>query len=97
METPDLVETYRKLAGRGFTVVGVTMDENPSEQVPSFVSKYAIPYPIALPTEEFANKISALPTSILIDRSGRVARTYAGMVSQSVLERDVTTLLQEPR
>ena len=95
IETPDLVATHRKFAGEGFTVVGVTLDETPAEAVPPFIQRYSIPYPILLPSEEVGAEISTLPTSMLIDAQGRVARTYVGIVTESALQRDVGTLLKE--
>lgn len=95
METPGLVAAHRKFAGRGFTVVGITLDEDPAKEVPPFVQRYSIPYPILLPSGQVADQISSLPTSVLLDGDGRVARTYVGMVSESRLEADVDTLLRE--
>ena len=95
METPDLVAAQRKYADRGFTVIGVTLDDNPREAVPPFVKQYGIDYPILLPSPEVGATISSLPTSILIDAQGRVAKTYFGMVTESALDRDVEALLKE--
>lgn len=95
METPDLVNVHNKYAARGFSVVGITLDETPNEDVPPFVKRYGIPYPILLPSPEVGQNITSLPTSLLIDRSGRVAKTYHGIVTESALERDVEALLGE--
>lgn len=97
IETPALVDLHRKYADRGFTVAGVTMDEEPAEAVPAFVKKYGIPYPILTPTAELSllNRVEAIPASVLIDKSGRVARTYIGLVTEIGLRDDIETLLSE--
>jgi cytochrome c biogenesis protein CcmG, thiol:disulfide interchange protein DsbE len=95
METPDLVATHGKYENRGFTVVGVTLDETPDEDVPPFVERYGMQYPILLPSAEVGGNITSLPTSLLIDRNGRVAKTYRGIVTESALARDVEALLKE--
>ncbi|MBS1876230.1 MAG: TlpA family protein disulfide reductase [Acidobacteria bacterium] len=95
-ETPALVNVHNELSGRGFSVVGVSMDDDPASAVPGFVEKYKISYPILKP-EGFplANHIDTLPTSLLLDKHGRVARTYTGMIPETVLRRDVEALLSE--
>jgi cytochrome c biogenesis protein CcmG, thiol:disulfide interchange protein DsbE len=97
VETPALVVLQRKYADRGFTVAGVTMDEEPHSTVPDFMKKYGIVYPILTPTEQLSliDRVESLPTSILIDKSGRIARTYVGLVTESGLSDDIEAVLSE--
>lgn len=97
IETPALVRLHTKYAGRGFTVAGITMDEDPESTVPDFVLKYGIVYPILRPAAQLSliDQVEVLPTSILIDRSGRIARKYVGLVTERGLSDDVEALLSE--
>jgi thiol-disulfide isomerase/thioredoxin len=97
VETPALVGLHRKYAERGFTVAGVAMDEEPWSTVPDFMKKYGIVYPILTPTEQLSliDRVESLPTSILIDKSGRIARTYVGLVTESGLSDDIEAVLAE--
>jgi cytochrome c biogenesis protein CcmG/thiol:disulfide interchange protein DsbE len=97
IETPALVQLHSKYAAQGFMVAGITMDDDPREVVPEFVRKYAITYPILVPAAQspMLNNVEVLPTSLLIDRSGRVARTYRGMVTERALRADIESLLAE--
>ncbi len=96
METPGLVSIAKRYGSKGLRVVGVTMDDNPKSDVPGFVSRFRIPYPILLPTgSQLASEIESLPTSLLIDRDGRVARTYFGAVDEETLSHDIDQLLAE--
>jgi cytochrome c biogenesis protein CcmG/thiol:disulfide interchange protein DsbE len=97
METPELVRVANGYAGRGVKVVGVSMDEQPERAVPAFVSRFGIPYPILLPSADspLASSIESLPTSLLVDRNGRVARTYLGAVDERILAHDIDQLLAE--
>jgi thiol-disulfide isomerase/thioredoxin len=96
VETPDLVALQSDYASRGFQIVGVNMDEDRGNVGP-FVRQYRLNYPVVLPNGSFplANGVDALPTSILIDRNGRVARRYVGMISEAAIRADIDKLLAE--
>lgn len=96
-ETPDLVRLHERYAARGFSVVGVTMDEDAEQDVPPFLTQYRVTYPILLPTEQFAlaGQIPALPTTLLVDAEGRVAAVYRGAVSERGLAGRIESLLAE--
>lgn len=74
-EIPELEKMHAKYARRGFEVVGVSVDEEGAEAVKPFVKDQAIGYPIALdPAGKIANVLqtTVLPTSVVIDRSGKI-------------------------
>jgi len=101
-ETPMLVRLNRELSSKGLAIVGVAMDERTSGEVPQEVSHFIdalrVPYPIALPAplSQLSYGMEGLPTTILIDRRGRVARTYIGEIRETILRADVMALLNEP-
>jgi cytochrome c biogenesis protein CcmG, thiol:disulfide interchange protein DsbE len=97
VETPSLVSLHNRYSARGFTVAGISLDEDPHSAVPEFVRSHSIPYPILVPSSDFPmlNTVDSLPTSVLIDRSGRVARTYRGLVTEVGLRDDIEALLSE--
>ena len=97
IETPALVALHNRFAPQGFLVAGMAMDEDPLSDVPEFVRKFAIPYPILVQPQDTSQikHIEVLPTSILIDRSGRIARIYQGLVTERGLTDDIEALLAE--
>ncbi len=97
METPGLVSLYNQYRGKGLEVVGISMDDGGPDAVRQFVERYKITYPVALPKPDspLASAISSLPTTLLIDRQGRVARTYYGAEDEATFRRDVDRLLTE--
>ncbi len=95
-ETPGLVSLADEYKSRGLKVVGVTMDENLTD-VPPFVEKYGIKYPVLL-TGSDPNLTAGdimLPTTLLYDKNGRLAKKYVGIVLESTFKSDVETLLAE--
>src|SRR4051794_3022370 len=97
-ETPDLVRVFDRYRSRGVDFAGIAMDSHAQKVVPPFAERYRISYPILLPTSDsaLANAIESLPTTFLLDREGRVARTWVGALQESELTKNIDELLSEP-
>jgi thiol-disulfide isomerase/thioredoxin len=96
-ETPALVELSRRYGPAGLSVAGISLDEEPLAVVPAFAAQSRIPYPILTPDASFglASTIDTLPTTMLLDRQGRVVRTYAGAIAARSLAADIERVLAE--
>jgi cytochrome c biogenesis protein CcmG/thiol:disulfide interchange protein DsbE len=98
-ELPDLLQVIRQSAPHGLAAVGVSMDSGPDAQaqVRQFVSLFRLPYPIAFPSPAMSAAASGIdvPTTVLLDRQGRRAKTYVGELDRASLARDVAALLAE--
>lgn len=93
IEIPWLIEFQKKYGPRGFTVLGVAMDDEGKKVVEPYVQKErfdangqqtAINYPILLGNEDVAEKLGGLiglPTSMLISRDGKKVKTIVGLVN----------------
>lgn len=98
-ETPMLVKLSRDLGPRGFTILGVAADERSSEEIPAgvseFVERFHIPYAVTIiaPMSQIAYGMEGLPTTLLIDRNGRLAKVYTGAIREAELRSDVEALL----
>lgn len=97
-ETPDLVRVHQRFRHRGVEFAGVAMDDDPARVVPPFITRYNVEYPIlvAPPDSMLAQAVESLPTSFLIDRQGKVARTWIGIVREQELTAAIEALLSEP-
>jgi thiol-disulfide isomerase/thioredoxin len=74
-EIPELQKLHDKYGPKGFEVVGVSVDEGPVSTVQEFIAEQKMTYPIALDAEGKLASIletSVLPSSVLIDRTGRI-------------------------
>jgi peroxiredoxin len=105
-ELPTFVQVSDKYNGQGLTVLGVSMDimyedlKNATEgwaRVKPFVAAHGIKYPILLDdgSVEKVFNVTALPATYLIDRVGRIAATYIGVVDSTDLEANLKTILAE--
>ena len=96
-ETPGLVRLFHDYRARGVEVVGISMDDDPQKAVPPFLREYGVPYPVLVPDSSFnlAGDIDSLPTTLLIDRQGRVAKVWVGAVGESDVANEIDLLLKE--
>lgn len=97
-ETPAIVRAVREFGAKGFAVVGVSLDDGDREaKVRAFAERYGVNYPMAFPDalSQMSAGLEGIPTTLLIDRQGRVAKTYVGEMREAVLRADVRTLLTE--
>lgn len=105
-EIPSLVDIQQALRGKDFSVVGVDMDipyggmKSPSEawkRVRPFVASHGMNYPVLMGDSaiETLYGINAYPASFIIDKSGRIAAKYVGIINKDNVEANVRTLLQE--
>ncbi len=96
-ETPGLIDLARDYRYKGLSIVGVSMDEGGKRAVQSFMSEFHLPYPVLMPDLALPSTpaVEALPTTVLVDRNGRAAKSYIGAVRESVFRVDVDRLLAE--
>jgi thiol-disulfide isomerase/thioredoxin len=81
-EIPDLVELQDKYRDQ-LVVVGVSEDEGGVEQVKRFAAEHDINYPVVMVTPELRKVfpgVSALPTTFVLDREGRLAKRNVGIL-----------------
>jgi len=76
-EVPVVKAAYEKLHGRGFEVVGISMDDK-KEDLLSFVANQKLPWPQYFEPAGWENKfgkqfgIEQIPTMWLLDKSGKL-------------------------
>lgn len=94
-EIPELIKLQSELGPKGFTVLGVSMDDEP-ESVPKFAKKAGFNYPIILNGGENAPKgwvVPGLPTAYLIGKDGTAVLRLFGSKSVAKLKKDVEAAL----
>jgi len=97
-EIPDLVALQAQYRDR-LQIIGVSQDEGSIEVVKRFAEQQRMNYPIVMMTPELEKAfagISALPTSFLIDREGRIVQRHVGMLNATVTEQETRALAGLP-
>ena len=99
IEIPWFMEMQRKNKDKGFEVLGVAMDDEGWESVKPFLSQLAVNYRVVIGndiTAQMYGGVDALPTTFLIDRSGKIAAVHVGLASKQDFEDGIEELLQAP-
>lgn len=95
-ETPMLVELGKEYKLRGLEIVGVALDKTGTETIRKFVAEYKVDYPILLPVPgSMLAQIDPVPTTLLVDAEGRLAKKYVGLLPEKILRADLEKLLEE--
>jgi thiol-disulfide isomerase/thioredoxin len=105
VEIPWLIEMQQKYGAKGFTVLGIAMDEDGRKVVAPFVekerfdvngAKEQMNYPIVIGSDAIADKFGGLlgyPTSVLIDRDGKVIKRVTGIISRDEISKTIESQL----
>lgn len=101
VEAPDLVALAGELEPQGARFVGLnTRDDAPGAQ--AFEQTFDVPYPSIIDTQGSAVLAlrgqlvpNAVPTTLVVDRQGRVAARVSGRIDASVLRTLVEDALEE--
>ncbi len=80
---PHLVELYRSYQDRGLEIIGVNLDKSNPDAVRTYVKAFNIPYPIVIAPDEVVRNygVTGLPTTILIDKEGKIREKFMGFNS----------------
>jgi peroxiredoxin len=99
IEIPWFMEWERKHKDKGFSVLGVSMDDEGWEVVKPFLADLKVNYRVVIgndSTAQLYGGVDALPTTFLIDRNGKIAAVHIGLASKKAFEDGIEQLLQAP-
>lgn len=98
MEMPLFVEFQQAYRDRGFSVLGVSVDDEGWSAVRPYVDAKKINYPVMVAGGQISNLfggLKAIPTTLIIDRHGRIAATHTGLCRKDEYEGDLKAALNE--
>ena len=78
-------------------IAGIAMDDGDAAGVRQFAKAAGVTYPVLLPSASspIVDAIQSLPTTLLVDKMGRIAKQYIGEVSERTVREDVDRLMAE--
>jgi len=90
----DFQHTYRD---RDLVVLGVSLDQDGWSRVSSFLEHQPIDYAVVVARREVTQPIigTSIPTTLIVDRRGRIAVRHIGYCSKGEYRRDLEKVLSE--
>jgi peroxiredoxin len=95
-EVPTLIKLQNSYKDKGFSVIGLSVDQGGSKVVKKLVLKKSINYPVMMAddmTMQNFGGVYGIPVSFLVNKKGNVVKKYTGYIAKSVLEKDIKKIL----
>ena len=102
-ELPGMAEVYKKYQAQGFETIAVAMEYDPPNYVKNFSERNKLPFPVALDTRgeiaqafgKVSGEVRVVPTSFVIDKQGRIIKSYLGELDFAKLQTLLEAALKE--
>lgn len=98
-EMPQIAATHDKYKARGYETLGVAMSYDPPAYVINYAETRKLPFGVAIDnTGAIANSfkdVRLTPTSVLVDKHGKVVKRYVGEPDFAALHQLIEKLLAE--
>ncbi|TLU59041.1 MAG: TlpA family protein disulfide reductase [Chlorobium sp.] len=102
-EIPDMVSLQNLYAAKGFTFIGVAVSDKEAT-IRAFAKDNHITYPVVMGDDKLVaafgryveGGIQAIPTSIVVNSSGRITQVITGGRSKEAFESIIVDLLRKP-
>ena len=95
-EIPMFKELHALYGPKGFTLVGIAMDDEGVAKVKPFVDELKIPYLTLIGNDQVATSFGGIvgfPSKFLVDREGHIVDAWVGEVPRPILEKRIQSLL----
>lgn len=94
-EIPAFIDFQEKYRNRGFATVGISTDADGWAVVKPYLEASRINYSIVIGNDDVAKRygVGSMPMTYLIDRNGKIAATYVGLVDKNNCENVINRLL----
>ncbi len=101
-EIPDMVALQNQYGRKGFTFIGIAVNET-EPKIRAFISKNKITYPVVMADEQLVSAfnryveggIHAIPTSFVVNSSGRITQVITGSRSKAVFDHIIADALRK--
>ena len=97
IEIPGFIEIYDKYKSRGFSVLGISVDD-PVDALQLYAEELGMNYPVLVGSGrndimDAYGPMLGFPTTFIIDRNGAICHQHSGFVSKDKIEQEILNLL----
>jgi len=96
-EIPSFVQLQNEYKS-DLQILGVSLDQETKKDIPFFMQKYKMNYPVLFANYEIVNNyggIEAIPTTFVIDQNGNIINSFIGYHDKSVFVAEIERLLKK--
>ncbi|MCX6150542.1 MAG: redoxin domain-containing protein [Ignavibacteriales bacterium] len=94
---PDLVALKNEYKNKGLEIIGVSLDQdNTIANVLPFIKEFKINYPVVYYNMDIIQNyggIESIPTSFIINKDGKVVKSYIGLTEKAIYNKEIKKLL----
>jgi thiol-disulfide isomerase/thioredoxin len=92
---PAIEKIYKAYKDKGLVVLAISLDNGDWDFVKSFAASYGVTYTILKGTDDIQTKygVRAIPTTVILDKNGRIAKRYLGFGNEDDFEKDIKAIL----
>ncbi|MCX5668248.1 MAG: redoxin domain-containing protein [Candidatus Omnitrophica bacterium] len=94
-EIPGFIELEKSYGDKGFAMIGMAVESAGAAK--EFAGKMGINYPVLVDdgsASKIYGPIRSIPTTFIIDKSGKMVKMYIGSREKAVFEADIKELLK---
>jgi peroxiredoxin len=89
IEIPWFMDFQKTYKDRDFAVIGVSLDEDKKMNYRVVIGNDQV--------SQLFGSIESLPTTLIIDREGRIASMHIGLVAKNTYQKEIEKLLEAPK
>jgi len=96
VEIPWFIEFEQKFKDQGLVVLGVSMDEDGWPTVKPYLEQAKVNYRVVIGSDrvgEMYGGVESLPTTFMIDKEGKIAKTHIGLIGKREYLDEINQLL----
>lgn len=98
-EMPKIIKMAHDYEGKAdFQVIGISLPYDPESSVRTYVERYQLPFTVAIDTDGSTGRaygVQAAPSTFLVDKQGRIYKSYVGEPEFAAVYREVDQLLAQ--
>ena len=97
MEMPWFMDFQKNYESRGLTVIGISMDDDGWKSVKPYITEKHVNYPVVIGNQNLGKLygLNSMPMTLLIDRNGKIAASYTGVVDKDLCDTQLNQLMNK--
>ncbi len=96
-EIPAMISLQDEFSGKGFSIIGVAVDQGGATAVQRLIKKMGINYPVVMADDKIIadfGGVYGIPASFLINQNGNVIKNYPGAFPHTIFANDIKNLFK---